>query len=1496
MGKHRSKFTGAFKGLLSGKKSTPNTGTDPDPSQTPDPSTTSKDGSEVLNTVVDALGTILGVINETSDGFPPLKAAVGGVCECIRIYKQTSENQEKIIKLTEEIANISRSLEMQRKDGMSSKMEKHFENLSKKLESITLKAKEKQEHNIARRLVQTDRDSGDIDGFFNEIKNAYEECKTQVLFTIERDTTAILKHVVLQKLPYSSRAFYDADVGQGFVRPSCTPGTREIILNDIENWTMDIKPQASLGYWIFGLAGTGKSTIAKSMCESLEKKGLLGGSFFCSRQIPECRKHELVIPTIAYQIACYSSTFAKRLVDILEEKPDIPQKTPDVQLDMLLIRPWKAAVKHVSLDDHPVIVLDAIDECESILSVLTALISAIQKQQLLGLKFLFTSRPDGGFLNYFKKNMSNPYGEVQLEGIYLHNVETSLIEADIYKYLTNELELHSVSITDDNIKKLVKMSGRLFIYAATTVKFICDIPELSQDRLMEILSRTASPEKNQTQELDSLYDTILKSAIPVQKLSSKEQKDCLNILHTIITLGKPVPCSVIANMLDLKLEVVKATVKRLQSVFYAGKADSSIYIFHASFVDYLTTGERSGIFSCDVLRQNTLLATACFHSLMNLKFNICDLPSSFLRDKDVPDNSKRRKMIDKTLEYACVFWGGHLSKSDLNEKLIASLYTFVKDKIVFWIEAMNLLGLLIRCNTILEKAEVIEDIKPMIHEIQNLLTFFATSGLTQRTPHLYLSILPFWPECAWKPKLKKHIEVDLIRKDAIAKIQVDQEIDYTRYYYPSYRDIKYSPDGKILYLTTGKNIHKWNAATGRKLEPSIVNQSHKQLTFDCLGMTPDGERYIAAYKDGIATSHDIRTLKQIEPFPTRRKASGYCELVAFGNNKVAFAAHSGQKIMFCDLAADTWLCKTISPPSVIMRLEDIKEQETCKDDKLKCMTFSPDESLLVCGFESGIINVFDANKGDLCKVVQAHGSVVYTITFSPDGKLFLSGSEDSSILICYTDKKIEFDSRITLPNNMRVSSLAFSPGGEKFASGELSWDGSAYICIWNAITREPIGTRLYIGYGEIKSMCFSPDGNRIAVQCSSQYRSSPTEISICNVADIISSNSKCLGHLDNVSCASYSPDGSKILSIGQGSVGVWDAATGVPIQEVCYPSEQDLELLERDKSGFLGKKITREYDKVKRLQNLVEAAFSSDGSKCVIGSKLGTIWILNTYTCEKLVGPFQAAENQKLIKVGFSPDGNILATSFQKFTRLWNAETGESCGEISDQGHFVFTPDSQQILLMHGRHELNFWDVATCTKIDTLHANKGPWSLYFALSADGTQIVTITFFFTFIVQIWDFATKTEIGERFKTGIVLHSLLELSSDGKKLLCWNNKQVEIWDLTTRTLIGKFHGNFKTVTFSPDGTKILTTEAKALIRVWDIDKFNQESDDQDPLADLIPNGSGWICDRNNNELVWIPPAYRQPRRQPQNSCIISKNGFSKYNLTNLVYGERWAECYNG
>jgi hypothetical protein len=65
----------------------------------------------------------------------------------------------------------------------------------------------------------------------------------------------------------------------------CMKGTRRDVLSQLERWLDD--EQDKHVFWLNGLAGTGKSTIAQTFAEMSFADGKLGASFFCSRDFDD---------------------------------------------------------------------------------------------------------------------------------------------------------------------------------------------------------------------------------------------------------------------------------------------------------------------------------------------------------------------------------------------------------------------------------------------------------------------------------------------------------------------------------------------------------------------------------------------------------------------------------------------------------------------------------------------------------------------------------------------------------------------------------------------------------------------------------------------------------------------------------------------------------------------------------------------------------------------------------------------------------------------------------------------------------------------------------------------------------------------------------------------------------------------------------------------------------------------------------------------------------
>ena len=112
---------------------------------------------------------------------------------------------------------------------------------------------------------------------------------------------------------------------------------------------------------------------------------------------------------------------------------------------------------------------------------------------------------------------------------------------------------------------------------------------------------------------------------------------------------------------------------------------------HTSFRDFLTNKE-SVAFYVDLGESHRQLAHACLGLMLDdLKFNICELESSYIANSDVPDlESRISKYIPDALSYACLFWDNHLKHVDFEHDLFTKLRSLLETKFLFWLEVLSM--------------------------------------------------------------------------------------------------------------------------------------------------------------------------------------------------------------------------------------------------------------------------------------------------------------------------------------------------------------------------------------------------------------------------------------------------------------------------------------------------------------------------------------------------------------------------------------------------------------------------------------------------------------------------------------------------------------------------------------------------------------------------------------------------------------------------------------
>ena len=226
-------------------------------------------------------------------------------------------------------------------------------------------------------------------------------------------------------------------------------------------------------FWLNGLAGTGKSTIAQTFAEMSFADGKLGASFFCSRDFENRSNLQAIFPTLAFQLAYRYPPFREELLRVLRANPGVARETLCSQMDRLIVGPLKTA------NTSTLIIIDALDECKdeepasAILSILSRYIDQIPQ-----VKFFITGRPEPRIRSGFRLVALRPITEV----LKLHEVERPLINTDIKLFFRTRLaeivknRSHPGNTEDwplpSDIDILCEKAAGLFIYASTAIKFI----------------------------------------------------------------------------------------------------------------------------------------------------------------------------------------------------------------------------------------------------------------------------------------------------------------------------------------------------------------------------------------------------------------------------------------------------------------------------------------------------------------------------------------------------------------------------------------------------------------------------------------------------------------------------------------------------------------------------------------------------------------------------------------------------------------------------------------------------------------------------------------------------------------------------------------------------------------------------------------------------------------------------------------------------------------
>ncbi|QRV96993.1 hypothetical protein RhiJN_25012 [Ceratobasidium sp. AG-Ba] len=277
------------------------------------------------------LKTALKMLSKGAGVVPGLKPALDVLGRCFDTITDTTGNrqdfQELIASITQSVQILSSHIGKLHTSPMTERLGNTIRRVTS-LNGLADHIIQKQTRTGARQYIEAQDDVDEVIRCFRRVGLLIQQIQSDVLLSIWmtsndnlRTSTDHLKNTRLQALSAVLAAQYDSREASQVRRTACTPDTRKVVLQELQDWAID--PDGAKVYWMNGMAGTGKTTIAYTLCSRLEAAGQLAASFFCSRSLPECRDVTRIIPTIAYQLARMCVPFQDELCRALDKNPDL---------------------------------------------------------------------------------------------------------------------------------------------------------------------------------------------------------------------------------------------------------------------------------------------------------------------------------------------------------------------------------------------------------------------------------------------------------------------------------------------------------------------------------------------------------------------------------------------------------------------------------------------------------------------------------------------------------------------------------------------------------------------------------------------------------------------------------------------------------------------------------------------------------------------------------------------------------------------------------------------------------------------------------------------------------------------------------------------------------------------------------------------------------------------------------------------------------------------
>ncbi|KAF3178361.1 hypothetical protein TWF751_001394 [Orbilia oligospora] len=678
-------------------------------------------------------------------------------------------------------------------------------------------------------------------------------------------------------LPVAKGATFGSFGTEG--EPMCLEHTRENLLRIITDWANASDTQTTKQiFWLSGGAGTGKSTIARTVAKFLKDQDLLGGSFFFRRGTEDCSKAERFITTLAADLRFHVRGVSAGISKALRKDPRITEKDLGEQFEQFIQKPLMEAkpIRRTTL------VIDALDECENENHVLAivrflALLTDIDNS----ITVFITSRGETFINDIFKALPQVVQKRV------LHDVEELEIESDIKVFFQHELAtirtkrgLPGDWPTSTGIESLVKIASPLFIVAANICRYLDDWrfrPDVQLSHLLGCESGPIVMEANPDKSLQWTYRHILAQSLVGTTRFQRATiiREFKEIIGIVVLLEQPLSLPCLSRFIYKDEKDVQTRLEGFQSVLHIPThSDGPIRTLHLSLREFLldVDTKTNNPFWLDEREIHRNIAQNCIKIMRNrLRKNICRLRSPGVLRSEV-SSSVTGQTLTADIAYACRYWVTHLVKAreELQDK--GQIHQFLQNYSLEWLEATSFLDLypnniyaITALRSILSVHEATE-LGAYLHDFGRFIQY-NTDIITKAPLQVYHSALLWSPteSLVRKQFFGTHLRwvkiAPIVGEDWEPWVHIFQDGKYASI-------IKFSPDSESIatYTYSPKCITIRDCISGA-LKQKINLDGYEGENIEAMEFLPDG-RSLAIVADKKVDILDLASGKRLGGFDT----------------------------------------------------------------------------------------------------------------------------------------------------------------------------------------------------------------------------------------------------------------------------------------------------------------------------------------------------------------------------------------------------------------------------------------------------------------------------------------------------------------------------------------------------------------------------------------------------------------------------------------------------